>query len=55
MWLGPKETVVVNDFDLIQEIGSRDDLIDRPVMDFFVQIRGGYVSALTRNLMFARS
>ncbi len=43
-WLGPLETVVVNDFDLIQEVGAREALIARPEFDFFADIRGGYVS-----------
>jgi len=37
MWMGPERTVVVSDYDLIVEMGAREEFSDRPSSVFVAE------------------
>ncbi len=45
MYLGPNRTVVVSDFDLIQEVGSNEAFQDRQNFPVGTELRGGLVKS----------
>ena len=45
LFLGPNRSVIVSDFDTIQEVGGHPNFANKPKLEGMAYLRGGYVSS----------